>query len=408
MKKIIFFVILSLCVFSCSSEDEIPVPKYSFDNCEDNPIGNKENRSTVLFNCIVRGYCWNVVDDRYNRGYGHHYYFDKNSDECIIYYDDYNVENPYLRETTEKVEINYNENSGKLTKDSNNARLFSIVSITKDSIIAYRYVKNVPETIVLRPMTEKAYKEYTSELEQEKKEYEDFLKKISVDSSLYSLDENGDVIVANDNKANRTAELFKSVVCGHAWKIERKQYFIEKYKEWIGLSPSTHFYFANDSICFDYYKDNADAYYMTKCGYAIHYDENTGKITNKFNTIDNTFLSIISINKDNTITVFQKELNPAILTLRLIDDEVNNEINRRMSLLDEYRDEYRKVDKEYGIKWAEAVEKIDSEYKEGEEDWKKAFQEARQMFEEIYRKKLNEILDKIRNEDDAIHRLLGK
>ena len=157
--------------------------------------------------------------------------------------------------------------------------------------------------------------------------------KDDVETPKYSLDENGDVVVANDNKALRTAELFNSVVCGHCWKITNKE-FLVKGEEWLGYSVYTHFFFEADSCTIYGDTDNIPFLYKFKKG--TNYDENTGKLKDKNNK---DIVTIISINADNTITAFKKEYtikDPVILTLTQISEEEQKKLDSDVEKMKEY------------------------------------------------------------------------
>ena len=141
--------------------------------------------------------------------------------------------------------------------------------------------------------------------------------KDDVETPKYSLDENGDVVVANDNKALRTTDLFNSVVCGRCWKITNAE-FLTKTEEHDGFAIDSHFVFEKDS-CTIYINRDYDPS-MLKVKLRTNYDETSGKLTNEYNHVT---LTLISINADHTITAFEKEYGfyPAILTLTQISEE---------------------------------------------------------------------------------------
>ena len=141
--------------------------------------------------------------------------------------------------------------------------------------------------------------------------------KDDVETPKYSLDENGDIVVANDNKALRTAELFNSVVCGHCWKITNAE-FLTKTEEHDGFSVDSHFFFEKNACTIYCESDNPTPIF--KFNVKTSYNEESGKLISENN---NEMLTIISINSDNTITAFEKEYDfyPAILTLTKISED---------------------------------------------------------------------------------------
>ena len=156
----------------------------------------------------------------------------------------------------------------------------------------------------------------------------------------YSLDENGDVVVANDNKALRTADLFNSVVCGRCWKITNAE-FLTKTEEHDGFAIDSHFVFEKDS-CTIYINRDYDPS-MLKVKLRTNYDETSGKLTNEYNHVT---LTLISINADHTITAFKKDYDndPTILTLSPLSKE---EYDKLESWTKQCMNDYLKELKEY-------------------------------------------------------------
>ncbi|MBQ3772468.1 MAG: hypothetical protein IJT89_08855 [Bacteroidaceae bacterium] len=142
--------------------------------------------------------------------------------------------------------------------------------------------------------------------------------KDDVETPKYTFDENGDVVVANDNKALRTTDLFNSVVCGHCWKVTNIEHTEIKEEDCDG-NRSDHIFYIEKETCIVYTFTDAvpEGYKSVR---KITYDENSGKITNEYN---NVMLTIISINPDNTITAFDKRshLYRSILTLSPMSEE---------------------------------------------------------------------------------------
>ena len=142
--------------------------------------------------------------------------------------------------------------------------------------------------------------------------------KDDVETPKYTFDENGDVVVANDNKALRTTDLFNSVVCDHCWKVTNIEHTEIKEEDCDG-NRSDHIFYIEKETCIVYtFTDAVPG--GNKCVRKIAYDENSGKITNEYN---NVMLTIISINPDNTITAYNKNshLYRSILTLSPMSEE---------------------------------------------------------------------------------------
>ena len=156
--------------------------------------------------------------------------------------------------------------------------------------------------------------------------------KDDVETPKYSLVENGDVVVANDNKALRTTDLFNSVVCGRCWKITNAE-FLTKTEEHDGFAIDSHFFFEKDS-CTIYINRDYDPS-MLKVKIRTNYDETSGKLTNEYNHVT---LTLISINADHTITAFEKEYGfyPAILTLTQISEEEYKKLDSDVEKMKEY------------------------------------------------------------------------
>ena len=164
--------------------------------------------------------------------------------------------------------------------------------------------------------------------------------KDDVETPKYSLDENGDVVVANDNKALRTTDLFNSVVCGRCWKITNAE-FLTKTEEHDGFAIDSHFFFEKES-CTIYINRDYDPS-MLKVKLRTNYDETSGKLTNEYNHVT---LTLISINADHTITAFKKgyDNDPTILTLSPLSKE---EYDKLESWTKQCMNDYLKELKEY-------------------------------------------------------------
>ena len=166
--------------------------------------------------------------------------------------------------------------------------------------------------------------------------------KDDVETPKYSLDENGDVVVANDNKALRTTDLFNSIVCGHCWKITNIEHLTKKESvNYDGYSEYSHFVFEKDS-CTIYINQDRDPF-MFKVKLRTNYDETSGKLTNECNHVT---LTLISINADHTITAFKKDYDndPTILTLSPLSKE---EYDKLESWTKQCMNDYLKELKEY-------------------------------------------------------------
>ena len=157
--------------------------------------------------------------------------------------------------------------------------------------------------------------------------------KDDVATPKYSLDENGDVVVANDNKALRTTDLFNSVVCGHCWEVSNIEYLKDEYR-----GGANNFLFGKDSCTL--YFSKCDIPFQWKSKIKLTYDEISGKLTNDKKQ---EILTIISINPDNTITAIDRNYisNPSILTLTPMDKEEFKKMDS----------DVEKTMREFGIKY---------------------------------------------------------
>ena len=161
--------------------------------------------------------------------------------------------------------------------------------------------------------------------------------KDDVETPKYSLDENGDVVVANDNKALRTTDLFNSIVCGHCWTPTDIEIIDKRGEGLLGTSIYT-FDFGTDS-CTIYSRIlsiPANAKWKAK----ISYDENTGKL---FDNKNRELLTILSINADKTITAYDKVYNPYyIITFSPMSEEAFKELDAQSETLQELYDRLNK------------------------------------------------------------------